>query len=198
MLLDRFGKEHHELLICQLFHIKQLNGVAEYLEKFSELVDQLTAYETTTDPLYYTMRFVDGLKEELRAGVLVQRPRDVDTDCVLALLQEEVVEHTKKEYRRLDYFSASRVIPKTALPLPVPPRLDKSPAAPSAKERHVVDTSRGRSSDEKLSTLRAYRRAKGLCVKCAEKWHRDHKCPDSVQLHVLQEVFDLEYRGRGT
>lgn len=49
MMLDRFGKEHHELLIRQLFHIKRLNGVAEYIEKFSELVDQLTASETTTE-----------------------------------------------------------------------------------------------------------------------------------------------------
>jgi hypothetical protein len=97
MILDRFGKEHHELLIRQLFHIKQLSSVAEYVERFSELVDQLTAYESRTDPLYYTMRFLDGLKYELQSAVLMQRPPDLDTACVLSLLQEEMTAPDKKE-----------------------------------------------------------------------------------------------------
>lgn len=32
--------------------------------------------------------------------------------------------------------------------------------------------------------FRAYRRAKGLCQRCAEKWSRDLQCP-TVQLHAL-------------
>jgi len=86
MILDRFGKNHHELLIRHLFHIKQLTTVADYIERFLELVDQLTAYETHTDQLYYTMRFVDGLRGDVRSAVLIQRPPDLDTACVLALL----------------------------------------------------------------------------------------------------------------
>jgi len=39
MLLERFGKKHHELLIRQMFHIKHVGSVAEYVERFSELVD---------------------------------------------------------------------------------------------------------------------------------------------------------------
>jgi hypothetical protein len=66
LVLDHFGKEHHELLIRQLFHIKQLTNVAEYIERFSELVDQLTTYESKTDPLYYSMHFVDGLKHDIK------------------------------------------------------------------------------------------------------------------------------------
>jgi len=34
MILDRFGKDHQKLLIRQLFHIKQLTIVAEYIERF--------------------------------------------------------------------------------------------------------------------------------------------------------------------
>jgi hypothetical protein len=59
---------------------------------------------------------------------------------------------------------------RSALPLPAPPRVDKSTP---------------------VASLRAYRRARGLCDKCAEKWHPDHKCSSTVQLNALQEVFDL-------
>jgi len=31
----------------------------------------------------------------------------------------------------------------------------------------------------------------GLCYKCAEKWSRDHKCSPIVQLHAVQELWEL-------
>lgn len=35
------------------------------MDRFSELVDQLVTYEHTTVPLYYTMRFMDGLRNDI-------------------------------------------------------------------------------------------------------------------------------------
>lgn len=58
---DHFGREQHESLIRQFFRIRQLGSVAEYIEQFSVLVDHLSAYETNTYSLYYTMCFIDGL-----------------------------------------------------------------------------------------------------------------------------------------
>lgn len=50
-----------------------------------------------------------------------------------------------------------------------------------------------RPGDDKLAALRNYRRAKGLCFTCGERWSRDHKC-QAVQLHVVQEMVDfLQY-----
>jgi hypothetical protein len=49
----------------------------------------------------------------------------------------------------------------------------------------------GKTVEEKMAALRAFRRAKHLCVRCAEKWSRDHKCSPAVQLHAVQEVLDL-------
>ena len=71
MLLERFGRDQHDILIRQLFHIKQVGSVSEYIEQFSKLVDQLNAYESVTDSCYYTMRFIDGLKDEIKSVVLV-------------------------------------------------------------------------------------------------------------------------------
>jgi hypothetical protein len=83
---DRFGRDQHDSLIRQLFHIKQTSTVQEYIDRFTELIDQLDAYENLPDHRYYTTRFVDGLRDDIRAIILIQRPTDLDTACTLALL----------------------------------------------------------------------------------------------------------------
>lgn len=39
--------------------------------------------------------------------------------------------------------------------------------------------------------LRANRKARGLCVRCGDKWVPGHRCAPNLQLHVLQEVWDI-------
>lgn len=53
----------------------------------------------------------------------------------------------------------------------------------ASKSEHLVE--------DMLTTLRAYRRAIGLCYMCGEKWGQDHKCAVAVQLHVVHELFDI-------
>jgi len=50
---------------------------------------------------------------------------------------------------------------------------------------------RGCGIEDRLNTLRSYRRARGLSIHCGEKWSRDHRCSESIQLHVLQEFWDI-------
>jgi hypothetical protein len=59
------------LLITPLFHIKQSSSV-DYIDRFSELVDQLLAYDHSSDHRYYVACFIDGLKDEIKLVVLVQ------------------------------------------------------------------------------------------------------------------------------
>ncbi|KAK3121266.1 hypothetical protein QOZ80_8BG0649810 [Eleusine coracana subsp. coracana] len=174
LLLERFRRDHHELLIRQLFHIKQTSSVIDYIDRFTSLVDQLHAYESRTDPLYYTMRFVDGLRDDLKASIIVQRRGNLDTACVLAQLQEEVAPQPWKKEQKLPESSvpASKPTYKPYHPLPLPPRVDKSLQEVPYEPKKTLDTSRGRTTDDKLAALRAYRRAHGQCEKCAEKWTR--------------------------
>jgi hypothetical protein len=51
MLLDCFGSEKKELLIRQLFHIRQSGSVTDYVECFVELMDQLISYGHVTEPV---------------------------------------------------------------------------------------------------------------------------------------------------
>jgi predicted aspartyl protease len=47
------------------------------------------------------------------------------------------------------------------------------------------------SADAKWIALRNYRRARGQCYTCGERYSREHQCKGTVQLHVLQEVLEL-------
>jgi hypothetical protein len=40
-----------------------------------------------------TTRFIDGLRDNVKSAVIIQRPTDLDTACALAILQEEVLMH---------------------------------------------------------------------------------------------------------
>jgi hypothetical protein len=44
---------------------------------------------------------------------------------------------------------------------------------------------------DKLSTLKSFRRARGLCIRCGEKWAPGHRCSPQPQFHALQEVWEL-------
>ena len=45
--------------------------------------------------------------------------------------------------------------------------------------------------DDKIAALRNYRRAKGLCFTCGERWGRDHRCGPTVPLHVVEELLAM-------
>ena len=151
---DRFGREQHELVIRKLFHIRQTSTVQDCVDRFSELIDLLVTYEHTTDPLYYTMKFIDGLRDDIKSVILVQRPGDLDTACALALLQEEAETSHHRESGRVDHAHSTRVIFQQGQPPRWGKQLDSSKLATTAPPA---------SADSKVASLRAYRRARGLC-----------------------------------
>jgi hypothetical protein len=129
------------------------------------------------------MCFIDGLIPEIKSVVLVQHPQNLDTACVLALLQEEAMAlGGVKQPRSGDWYSSSKFT-KTPMPLPPPPRMDKPAVTPDIVH-HTPATPAAASNDSKLQAVKAYRRAMGLCYKCGAKWSKDHKCHPEVLLAV--------------
>ena len=57
------------------------------------------------------------------------------------------------------------------------------------EDKKLADPSWPRPSDEKLSALKQYRQAKGLCFKCGEKCNPQHKCPAIVSLHAMEQLW---------
>jgi hypothetical protein len=159
MLLDHFGRDHHEALIRQLFHIRQSGSVAAYVEQFFELVDQLAMYDLEANPLYYAMRFVDGLKEDIKSIVMIQHPTSFDSACALALVQEEAVESSrKKDYRKSDSSSYKGAYHSSAPSMLLSSKFDKG----SVVEKGGSDLVKLDTTEDKLWALKQYRRAKGL------------------------------------
>ena len=117
------------------------------------------------------MRFIDGLRADIKAIVLVLRPKDLDTACTVAFLQEEAgTTGFSRSPHSGDWSASPKVapIPRTALPLPPPPthRQDKLPTTPAAAASVA---------DSKLAAIKSYRRVLGLCFKCGMKWSKEHK-----------------------
>lgn len=148
---------------------------------------------------YLTHRFIEGLCREIRNAVILQRPRDLESALAVASLQEEVLEVSttsgSKEFKRSDSGASARtnLAFKGAMPLPLPPgrtlsTLGKDLRTDNKKGPEVVRSSGG---IDKVSSLKAQRRAQGLCYICTEKWSPTHKCASSVQLHAVQEIFSL-------
>ena len=95
-LHTRFDCDQHEFLLRKMNRICQTSSIQDYVDRFSELVDQLKAYDSSTSALHYITRFLDGLHSDIRAVILVQHPDSLDTAYTLALLQGQAAESSRK------------------------------------------------------------------------------------------------------
>jgi hypothetical protein len=191
LIQERFGKDQYQGLLRQLFQIRQTGTVATYVEEFSRLIDKLNAYQTMSDPLYYTLKFVDGLRDDIKAVVMLQRPQDFDTAAVIAQLQEEAgLMLRKKDYRWHEVSGAA----KSSTRQPAYQQLvskETRQHGPNKVDEKPSGTRVSSSTDDRIASLYAYRKAKGLCYKCGLQYSRDHRCSETVQLHVVEELWQM-------
>jgi hypothetical protein len=129
---------------------------------------------------------------------MVQRPGDLDIACSLACFQEEVLDG-------LSYADPPRQLhlmpPPQQLLLPAPPAHVAPLVSVQAQDRRGTEASRASDVAGKISALKTYHKARGLCFKYGEWWGREHTCPSSVQLHVLEEMMEfmgIEEQQEGT
>jgi hypothetical protein len=148
----------------------------------------MLAYKPDIDPTFFTTRFIDGLRKDLRASVLIQCPNDLDSAVSLALLQEEIGEDEDHNSPPSKFSGYSRINYKAFSHSPV--QSDATPAKNKqgvlSDDRKVTDGIRTASSTQKLAALKSYRKAMGLCFKCGEEWNQQHKCSVSAQLHLIE------------
>jgi len=116
LVLNRFGKAQYEALVRQMFNIRQTSSVQDYIDRFASLIDQLVAYGSSTDPVFFAMRFVDGLRSDICNPVHMQRPQDFDIASVLVLLQEELQDPAgRKDSHHPDMYSVTKPPPRGGL-----------------------------------------------------------------------------------
>jgi hypothetical protein len=110
----------------------------------------------------------------------------LDTACTLAWLQEEATTS-----RRRECIQAEATCSYYPIAVASTASWDKSLGGKGVEAKKVTDVVRSSPVDSKVAALHAYRRAKGLCQYCAEKYFRGHKCAPTVQLQVVQELWDM-------
>jgi hypothetical protein len=53
-----------------------------------------------------------------------------------------------------------------------------------------VDSKATEHLTDRLSSVYAFRKAQGLCYKCGLSYFRGHQCPDTIQLHLVEELWN--------
>lgn len=134
-------------------------------------------YNSALDESFFVDEFIEGLKPELRSAVHLHLPGDFDTASLLALLQEEEMESVVKTQGDKNSKSVSRF-----------DRYSKDRSGHKTEEHKKKDSGKW---EDKLDSLKAYRRSKGLCLVCGEKYSKIHKCPEQIPLHVIEELMDV-------
>jgi hypothetical protein len=200
VVCDKFEKDQHNSLLRQFFRIKQTEGVVDYIEHFDSIVHQILAHDPKFSTSTITNRFIDGLKDEIRAVVLVHRPGNLDTASSIALLQEESSKDAPRiEFRKHDFKYSNRASSSTSNRAGSSTFTNTAGSQSNGRNgdsyytpaKRASENSKGAHSDEKMTTLMNYRKAKGLCYKCGMKWNPGHKCANSVSLHVVEELWQM-------
>jgi hypothetical protein len=189
LISERFERDQHDQLLRQFFHIRQLDSVADFIEKFDSLVHQILAHDLKFNAATITNRFIDGLRDDIKVVVLVQRPGNLDTACSVALLQEETIKDApRREVKRNDAGNSFRYSRRNAGNSFTPTTSNKTSDTTTGFVKIGNDSGRGSHPEDKAATLMNYRKAKGLCYKCGMKWSPTHKCSNFVPLHVVEEL----------
>jgi hypothetical protein len=104
MVVDRFDRDHFNQFIRKFFHVQQTNTVLEYISLFDELRHQMLAHDPHVNPAILTGKFIDGLKPEIRAVVILHRPKDLDSESSLAVIHEEIMQgFTFKDNKKQEF-----------------------------------------------------------------------------------------------
>ena len=143
-----------------LFKLTQRGTVTEYLTEFEKLANRITSLS----PSVLLSCFISGLSQEIRREVQAFQPASLPKATALARLQEDKINDLRK-HTRTPFIHPS---PNTTSFNPhstQPPR----PKAPFVQR-----------TQEDM----AYRREKGLCYNCDEKWSSSHRCKGRVLFFI--------------
>ena len=108
----KFGREQYQVHLRQFRLLKQTGTVHEYMLQFEEIMHHLLAHNPAFDPVFFTTQFLEGLKHEIRVGVLLHQPKDLDSAFSLASLQEEVMEAIPRRDHRRQEGGGARIPPR--------------------------------------------------------------------------------------
>lgn len=170
--------------------ICQTSTMTEYMNRFEPLMHLVLSHNPAYDLVFFTTRFHDGLKDDIRAPIILHRPHNLENAYQLACLQEGVQDTRFKESRRLTS-AYTPVRPATVVSGKPTGDTVVGPTTMIRDNNRPPGQSDWRPTDDRVSALRAYHHAKRLCFKCGEKWSHNHQCATTVSLHVVGELLAI-------
>lgn len=176
---SKFGRDLYHNSMNELLQIRQHTDVQEYYDRFESAMHKVLVHNRSLDDVFFVSKFLQGLNADIRSAIILHKPRTVDAALSLALMQAQVLEtQTKPFFKR-----SSKDFHKN----PGRPNIINQPGilgpAPLGDNKSKWE--------DKVADLRSQRRSQGLCMKCGEKWSRQHKCPEKVSLRVLEELLQV-------
>jgi len=159
-LESRFAPTFYEEPKGALFKLTQRGTVNEYLTEFERLANRVVGLP----PPFLLSCFVSGLNLELRHEVMAFQP--------ISLLQAQALAKLQEEKLRDKPASIPRSLPQSK------PFTNQNPST-TAKPKSVFV--------QRTPAEMAFRREKGLCYNCDEKWHVGHRCKGKVMLFIAEE-----------
>lgn len=180
---SKFSKDKYQQHLEELENHNQSGSVDEYYSRFEELMHKVLVYNKGYDETFFVTRFMRGLKTEIKAAIKLHRPRSVDAALSVAKTKEELLGETnKKPYQKQFSKEGYKGLSK------VPYQGKGILGAVPDENKKLEEKPRW---EERFDSLKAARRARGECFKCGEKFGPGHKCPKSVQIHVLEELLEV-------
>jgi hypothetical protein len=100
MVEEEFGSDDFRAAMNDLLELKQTRTVEEYTTQFEALQFDITMHNPYYDDMFFTQKYVMGLKEEIRGTVESRMPSTVLKASILARVQQKVLERNKTKYTR--------------------------------------------------------------------------------------------------
>lgn len=154
-LESRFAPTFYDDPKGALFKLVQRGSMNDYLTEFERLANRVIGLP----PPFLLSCFISGLNPELRREVLALQPISLLQATALAKLQEEKLRDKRTPP------------PQSSQPLPSNSSTNLNP---KSKTPYVQRT------PEDM----AFRREKGLCYNCDDKWSPNHRCKGRILLLV--------------
>ncbi|XP_047061585.1 uncharacterized protein LOC124668504 [Lolium rigidum] len=170
---QEFGTEEFDTQMAKLLQLRQTGTVMEYRMVFEACMYHLLSLDETLNNKFFVAQFVLGLKDELRMAVRLQAPTSVTRAVALARIQEEELEHHQPRGRPM---AGNKVLPLASKPIAAQPMV----------QRQEWPKRAGNDEYNREQQLRDFRRANNLCYRCGEKYSKEHKCKQPLQLLTIQ------------
>ncbi|KAL0451851.1 UNVERIFIED_CONTAM: hypothetical protein Slati_1163200 [Sesamum latifolium] len=91
VVLERFEDLDHKRVVSEFNILHQDTTVNTYLENFEVLEAHMLIFNKNLDEAFCMMKFIRGLKEEIKGYVVTMRPTTLDQAIILARKQENMV-----------------------------------------------------------------------------------------------------------